>query len=127
MTWYLDSQLCDCRRIILKNIRRDVRIGAYEYEKTAPQPVIFNLELFVKTHDENDRLDNAYNYDIAVQIIDRFVAGQHIALQETLVEAIAQELLQDNRVIAVVVRSEKTQAYETVESAGIEIFRKKIL
>ena len=110
MTWYLDSQLCDCRRIILKNIRRDVRIGAYEYEKTAPQPVIFNLELFVKTHDENDRLDNAYNYDIAVQIIDRFVAGQHIALQETLVEAIAQELLQDNRVIAVVVRSEKTQA-----------------
>lgn len=125
MTWYLDPQLRNCRRIFLKNIRRNVRIGAYDHEKSAPQPVVFNVEVFVNTHDEDDRLDNAYNYDTVIRTIDHHVAGQHIVLQETLVEAIAQELLQNPRVVAVVVRSEKTKAYETAESAGVEIFRKK--
>ena len=112
MSWYLHPELCQCRRIILKNIQRDTR-----------QPVIFNIEIFVTTSDEKDDLNNAYNYDLGVAAVDHHINEKHIDLQETMVDKIADELLSDQRVKAVLVRSEKTQAYETVESAGIEIFR----
>ena len=125
MTWYLDPQLRNCRRILLKNIRRNVRIGAYDHEKSAPQPVVFNVEVFVNTHDEDDRLDNAYNYDSVIRTIDHHVAGQHIALQETLIDKLAESLLKHPLIKAALVRSEKTQAYPTAASAGIEIFRLK--
>ncbi len=125
MTWYLHPQLSNCRRIILKNIRRDLFIGAYDNEKEARQPVVINIELFVTTDHENDDLNNAYNYDQAVEVVDRLIDGPHIDLQETLVDKIAQDLLTDKRVSAVLVRSEKTQAYPTVDSAGVEIFRIK--
>lgn len=125
MTWYLHPQLRNCRRIILKNIRRDLFIGAYDNEKEARQPVVINIELFVTTDHENDDLNNAYNYDQAVEVVDRLIDGPHIDLQETLIDKIAQDLLTDKRVSAVLVRSEKTQAYSTVDSAGVEIFRIK--
>ncbi len=125
MTWYLHPQLSNCRRIILKNIRRDIFIGAYDNEKEARQPVVINIELFVTTDHENDDLNNAYNYDQAVEVVDRLIDGPHIDLQETLIDKIAQDLLTDKRVSAVLVRSEKTQAYPTVDSAGVEIFRIK--
>lgn len=125
MTWYLHPQLRNCRRIILKNIRRDIFIGAYDNEKETRQPVVINIELFVTTDHENDDLNNAYNYDQAVEVVDRLIDGPHIDLQETLIDKIAQDLLTDKRVSAVLVRSEKTQAYPTVDSAGVEIFRIK--
>lgn len=125
MTWYLHPQLSNCRRIILKNIRRDLFIGAYDNEKEARQPVVINIELFVTTDHENDDLNNTYNYDLAVEAVDRLIDGPHIDLQETLIDKIAQDLLTDKRVCAVLVRSEKTQAYPTVDSAGVEIFRIK--
>lgn len=123
MSWYLHPELCQCRRIILKNIQRELFIGAYDSEKDSRQPVIFNIEIFVATSDENDDLSNAYNYDLGVAAVDHHINGGHTALQETLIDKIADELLSDQRVKAVLVRSEKTQAYATVESAGIEIFR----
>ena len=54
MTWYLNSNLKRCRRIILRDITREVRIGAYDHERLAAQPVIFNIEVFVTTANERD-------------------------------------------------------------------------
>lgn len=123
MPWYTDSTLKNCRHIILKDIQKNMMIGAYEHEKLAPQPVLINVELFVKTSLEQDCLENAYNYDEVMKAIDTVLAGGHIQLQETLVESIAQQLLENPLVQAVLVRSEKTNAYEQVKSAGVEIFK----
>ncbi len=123
MSWYLHPKLSHCRRIILENIRRELFLGAYAHEKDARQPVIFNIEVFVKTANEDDELENAYNYDLAIDAVDALVNVGHIDLQETLVDRIAVQILKDHRVVAVLVRSEKPQAYSTVDSAGIEIFK----
>ena len=125
MTWYLNSNLKRCRRIILRDIAREVRIGAYDHERLAAQPVIFNIEVFVTTANEGDDIANAYNYDLVVDAVDQVIASGHIDLQETLIEAIASKLLVHPAVHAVLVRSEKTQAYYNIRSAGIEIFREK--
>ena len=98
-------------------------IGAYEHEKSAAQPVVINVELFINTKNEGDDLGNAYNYDEVIETIDGILSEGHICLQETLVDLIAERLLRNPLLIAVVVRSEKTQAYPGVKSAGVEIFK----
>ena len=108
MPWYCDPQLKNCRHIVIKDVERNMMIGAYDHEKQAPQPVVINVELFVRTADEGDQLENAYNYD---------------EVMETLVDSLAQQLLNNPLVQAVVVRSEKTKAYPDVKSASVEIFR----
>ena len=123
MPWYCDPQLKDCRHIIIRDIERNMMIGAYEHEKQAPQPVVINVELFVRTADESDQLENAYNYDEVITTIDRVLGQGHICLQETLVDSLAQQLLNNPLIQAVVVRSEKTKAYPDVKSAAVEIFR----
>ena len=101
MTWYTDPLLKNCRHIIIEDIQKEMMI----------------------THAEGDQLQNAYNYDEVIRAIDQVLAGGHICLQETLVERIADELLRNSLVKAVLVKSQKTRAYERVKSAGVEIFK----
>lgn len=123
MPWYCDPQLKNCRHIVIKDVERNMMIGAYDHEKQAPQPVVINVELFVRTADEGDQLENAYNYDEVIEAIDKVLGQGHICLQETLVDSLALQLLNNPQVQAVVVRSEKTKAYPDVKSASVEIFR----
>ncbi len=43
----LSSLALTCRRLFLRNHVVDVRIGAHDFEKHAPQRIVFNVELFV--------------------------------------------------------------------------------
>ena len=122
MSWYCDPLLKNCRHILITDVKRNMMIGAYETEKLAAQPVIINVELFVNTQNEDDDLNNAYNYDEVIETIDSILNQGHICLQETLVELIAQRLLKNPLLTAVIVRSEKTRAYPDVKSAAVEIF-----
>ena len=79
MTWYLVPELRHCRRIILRDIEREIFIGAYEHEKQAPQPVLLNIEVYVRTQAEDDQLEKAYNYDLVLQTIDRVLKEQPFA------------------------------------------------
>ena len=123
MPWYSDPLLKNCRHIIIKDVERNMMIGAYEHEKLTTQPVLINVELFVRTTCEGDRLENAYNYDEVIRAIDAVLGKGHICLQETLVDAIAQHLLKNSQVQAVIVKSEKTRAYPNVRSAAVEIYK----
>ena len=123
MSWYCDPLLKNCRHILITDVKRNMMIGAYETEKLAAQPVIINVELFVNTKNEDDDLNNAYNYDEVIETIDSILNQGHICLQETLVELIAQRLLKNPLLTAVIVRSEKTRAYPDVKSAAVEIFK----
>lgn len=123
MSWYNDPLLKNSRHILIKDVQRNMMIGAYEHEKSAAQPVVINVELFINTKNEGDDLGNAYNYDEVIETIDGILSEGHICLQETLVDLIAERLLRNPLLIAVVVRSEKTQAYPGVKSAGVEIFK----
>lgn len=123
MSWYCDPLLKNCRHILITDVKRNMMIGAYETEKLAAQPVIINVELFVNTQNEDDDLNNAYNYDEVIETIDSILNQEHICLQETLVELIAQRLLKNPLLTAVIVRSEKTRAYPDVKSAAVEIFK----
>ena len=49
MCWYTDPLLKTCRHIVIKDIQKNISIGAYEHEMHGKQPVIINVEVFVQT------------------------------------------------------------------------------
>ena len=87
-----ESLRFSCRRIFLKNLRLACRIGAYETERSAPQSVVFNADIWVRfsaSSSQRDALEDVLNYDLAVEIFREESSRGHIDLQETLVDRIA--------------------------------------
>ena len=84
-----ESLRFSCRRIFLKNLRLACRIGAYETERSAPQSVVFNADIWVRfsaSSSQRDALEDVLNYDLAVEIFREESSRGHIDLQETLVD-----------------------------------------
>ena len=123
------SQLAlNCRRLFLRNHVVDVRIGAHDFEKHAPQRIVFNVELFVPlaaSTPSRDDLAEVVDYDYVRQVIARRVARGHIVLQETLCDDLMAELIAHPGVVAVRLSSCKPDVYPDCEGVGVEIIRIK--
>jgi len=111
-------------KLLIRNMRVDMMIGVYEFEKQKAQPVIINLEAAVTLQDNpDDNIDNVVSYEDIVKNIRALAATGHIHLVETFAERIAETCLLDKRVLSVMVRIEKPEIFENVDGVGIEIFR----
>ena len=117
-----------CRRLFLRNHTVDVRIGAHDFEKHAPQRIVFNVELFVPysaSTPKQDDLAEVVDYDFIREVIARRVAQGHIVLQETLCDDLMRELIAHPQVQAVRLSSCKPDVYPDCEAVGVEIFQIK--
>ena len=123
------SQLAlNCRRLFFRNHTVDVRIGAHDFEKHAPQRIVFNVELFVPysaSTPTQDDLAEVVDYDFIREVIARRVALGHIVLQETLCDDLMRELIAHPQVQAVRLSSCKPDVYPDCEAVGVEIFQIK--
>lgn len=123
------SQLAlNCRRLFLRNHTVDVRIGAHDFEKHAPQRIVFNVELFVPysaSTPTQDDLAEVVDYDFIREVIAKRVAKGHIVLQETLCDDLMRELISHPQVQAVRLSSCKPDVYPDCEAVGVEIFQIK--
>jgi dihydroneopterin aldolase len=125
MSALLDPRLTDCRRIFVREVMLEARIGIHPSERAAPQRVVLNVDLFVPlalSTPIDDRIDEVVDYDFIRTIIRQRIERDHINLQETLVDDLARTLLAHPAVRAVRVASEKTEVYEDVEAVGVEVF-----
>ena len=128
MSALLDPRLADCRRIFVREVVMDARIGIQPAERAAPQRVVLNVDLFVPlalSTPKQDRIHEVVDYDFVRASIRQRIDAGHINLQETLIDDIAGILLAHPAVRAVRVSSEKPDVYEDVEAVGIEVFRFK--
>ena len=124
----LSSLALHCRRLFLRNHVVDVRIGAHDFEKTAPQRLIFNVDLYVPLHTSTptqDDLAEVVDYDYVREVIARRVARGHIVLQETLCDDVARALLLHPKVRAVQVSTQKPDVYPDCETVGVEVLHFK--
>ena len=123
------SQLAlNCRRLFLRNHTVDVRSGAHDFEKHAPQRIVFNVELFVPysaSTPTQDDLTEVVDYDFIREVIARRVAQGHIVLQETLCDDLMRELIAHPQVQAVRLSSCNPDVYPDCEAVGVEIFQIK--
>jgi dihydroneopterin aldolase len=128
MSDVLNHLALNCRRLFLRNHIVDVRIGAHDFEKHAPQRIVFNVELFVPysaSTPTQDDLAEVVDYDFVREVIARRVALGHIVLQETLCDDLMRELIAHPQVQAVRLSSCKPDVYPDCEAVGVEIFQIK--
>ena len=52
-----DPLLTHCRRIFLRGLCRLVRIGIHDFERAAPQRILFDIDLYVPLHQNTPRRD----------------------------------------------------------------------
>ncbi|MDR0934134.1 MAG: dihydroneopterin aldolase [Burkholderiaceae bacterium] len=121
----LHPRLADCRRVFLRNCEIAVRIGAHDHEKTQPQRLIVNIDLFIPlaiSTPVRDDLSEVVDYAFVRETLDALAARGHINLQETFCDALASQLLAHPGIRAVRATIEKPDIYDNAESIGVEVF-----
>jgi dihydroneopterin aldolase len=121
----LHPSLADCRRLFLRDHSLPVRIGVHDFEKTAPQRVVFNVELFVPLAQSTptaDVLDEVVDYDFIRRVIAERIARGPIELQETLCDDLLASMLGHPGVRAALVSTEKPDVYPDCAAVGCQVF-----
>lgn len=123
-----DSLTFSCRKIFIHQLKLDCWIGAYAHEKQHPQQVLFDCEVWISLQDStssSDDLSDVLNYDVLVNQMTEIALAQHYNLQETLVDTIADKLINLPGIQLLRLTSAKTEAYDNVQAVGIEVWRRK--
>ena len=115
------------KKILIKNLTLDLRLGYYDFERGKKQKVKFNLELNYEnkkpTNDED--LKSIVNYGKIVKLIEKLVKNKHYNFLETLAEDIFDELFKNKRINKIVLRIEKLEILKQCSSVGIQISKKR--
>ena len=122
------------RRMFIRDLVLDARIGVYAHEQNRSQKVRINLDLFVEDDAGlglsrppvgRDDLARVVDYERIVVAVRALVAAGHVQLVETLAERLAELCLTDRRVARVRVMVEKLDIFTDAVSAGVEIERRR--
>jgi dihydroneopterin aldolase len=121
------------RRVFLRNLEMEARIGIYPHEHAAAQRIRVNVEMGVRDDVPDtapdgvgpDELPRVVDYERVAEVVRRIVRGGHVRLVETLAERIASAALRDDRVLLARVRVEKLDVFPDAESAGVEVERRR--
>lgn len=123
-----DALLRHCRKLFLRGLTRQVRIGVHAFERTQPQRLVFDIELYVAlsgTTPLRDQITEVVDYDFVRQVVSQVIERGHIDLQETLGDAVLDGLLAHPQVLAAQVCTYKPDVYEDCAAVGVSTFRQK--
>ena len=111
------------RRIILEDFRLPISIGIHDFERSAPQMVIVNVELELADDmpDPHDRIEDAVDYDFIRAGIMSIVKNRHFNLQETLCQELLELVLRRGGIKRAKVSTRKPDVYPDCKSIGFEM------
>ena len=115
------------KKVLIKELILNLRLGYYDFEKKKPQKVKFSLEVDYKdkkpTNDKD--LKSIVNYDKLVKLIKKLVKNKHYNFLETLAEDVFDELFKDRRIDKIILQIEKLEIMKDCSSVGIQISKKR--
>ena len=115
------------KKILIKDLTLDLKLGYYDFEKNKPQKVKFTLEVDYRdkkpTNDED--IKSIVNYDKIVKLISKFVKSKHYNFLETLAEDVFDELFKDKRIDKITLQIEKLEIMKDCSSVGIQVSKKR--
>ena len=115
------------KKVLIKELILNIKLGYFDFEKKKPQKVKFSLEANYKdkkpTNDKD--LKSIVNYDKLVRLIKKLVRNKHYNFLETLAEDIFDELFKDKRIDKIVLKIEKLEIIKDCSSVGIQISKKR--
>ena len=115
------------KKVLIKELILNIKLGYFDFEKKNPQKVKFSLEANYKDKKPtNDRdLKSIVNYDKLVRLIKKLVKNKHYNFLETLAEDIFDEIFKDRRIDKIVLKIEKLEIMKNCSSVGIQISKKR--
>ena len=115
------------KKILIKELTLDLKLGYYDFEKEKTQKVKFSLEIDYEdkkpTNDED--IKSIVNYDKIVNLISKLVKRKHYNFLETLAEDVFDELFKDRRIGKIMLQIEKLEILKRCSSVGIQISKKR--
>jgi len=115
------------KKILIKDLTLDLKLGYYDFEKDKPQKVKFTLEVdYRDKKPTNDKdLKSIVNYAKIVKLIKKLVKNKHYNFLETLAEDVFDELFKDKRIDKINLQIEKLEIMKDCSSVGIQISKKR--
>jgi len=117
-----------CRRLFIKDLEVLARIGIHDFELSAPQRLLIDVDLYVSLHETSpsqDQIEEVVDYDFIRQVVMSRIQKGHINLQETLCDDLANLLLANPKVLAVQLSTRKPDVYPDCTAVGVEIFKSR--
>ena len=112
------------KKVLIKELILDLKLGYYDFEKEIPQKVKFSLEIdYEDKKPSNDKdLKSIVNYAKIVKLIKKLVKNKHYNFLETLAEDVFDELFKDKRIDKISLRIEVMVSSDI----GKEVIKKEI-
>jgi len=115
------------KKVLIKDLVLDLKLGYYNFEKGKTQKVKFTLEAnYEDKKPTNDKdLKSIVNYAKIVKLIKKLVKNKHYNFLETLAEDVFDELFKDKRIDKITLQIEKLEIMKDCSSVGIQISKKR--
>lgn len=114
-------------KVFINNLQTYGILGIHPHEQRSPQRIQISVivDTDIKKAAEGDDIRDTVNYSTITQRIVHFVEQSRFLTIEALIEALADQLLEDPKINSVWLRIEKPNAVPRAESVGVEISRSK--
>ena len=127
---YLPDASARLRRVFVRDLTVQARLGVYPREEAAPQRVVIGIELLVADDAAPagigpDRLERVVDYAAVAERAKAVATSGHTRLAETLAERIAMACLEDTRVESARVTVEKPDILPHVGAVGVSVERRR--
>ena len=115
------------KKILIKELILDLKLGYYDFEKEKSQKVKFNLEVDYedKKPTSDDDIKSIVNYGKLVKLIKKLTKNKHYNFLETLAEDVFDILFKDKRIGKIMLRIEKLEILKDCTSVGIQVTKKR--
>ena len=115
------------KKVLIKDLVLDLKLGYYDLEKIKTQKVKFSLEVdYEDKKPSNDKdLKSIVNYAKIVRLIKKLVKNKHYNFLETLAEDVFDVLFKDKRIDKITLQIEKLEIMKDCSSVGIQISKKR--
>ena len=115
------------KKILIKELTLNLKLGYYNFEKEKSQKVKFNLKIDYedKKPTSDKDIKSIVNYGKVVKLITTLVSKKHYNFLETLAEDVFDVLFKDKRIGKIMLQIEKLEILKECTSVGIQITKKR--
>jgi len=115
------------KKILIRELTLDLKLGYYDFEKEKAQKVKFSLEIdYEDKKPTNDKdIKSIVNYGQVVKLITKLAKNKHYNFLETLAEDVFDVLFKDKRIGKIMLQIEKLEIIKECASVGIQITKKR--
>jgi 7,8-dihydroneopterin aldolase/epimerase/oxygenase len=115
------------KKILIRELTLDLKLGYYDFEKENSQKVKFSLEIDYedKKPTSDKDIKSIVNYGQVVKLIKKLTKNKHYNFLETLAEDVFNILFKDKRIGKIMLQIEKLEILKECKSVGIQVTKKR--